>query len=81
MSTQTIRLEHPWKVTTRPRNPWTLRRPPVRRRRRTFQKAFRRLLGQVSRLARCTELREGAFFGMSLALMLSSLWLLGRVSV
>lgn len=79
MSTQTIPLELPWKVSTRPRNPWLLGRTPDRRRRRTFEKAFRRLLGQVCRLTRCTELREGAFFGISLALMLSSLWVLGKV--
>lgn len=80
MSMQTIPLELPWKVTHRPRTPWLLgRTPDRRRRRRTFEKAFRRLLGQVSRLAHCTELREGAIFGISLALMLSSIWVLGKV--
>ncbi len=79
MSTQTIRLEMPWKPTPRPNTPWLLGRTPDRRRKRTFEKAFRRLLSQVSRLARCTELREGALFGISLALMLSSIWVMGRV--
>ncbi|GMU51165.1 MAG: hypothetical protein AMXMBFR33_03110 [Candidatus Xenobia bacterium] len=80
MSTQTIPLDLPWKPVT-PRRPqtWMMPRSHDRRRRRRFERAFRRLLNQMGRLARCTELREGACFGLSLALMLSSLWMLGKV--